>query len=311
MGAETQLASLLQPLLAVDVLGIDIKVSPEGAADLIKAFIPIAAFVVALLVGVLALSQWRDVRRLKAWSKAEPEYPAKDLAASEAILDRAERELEVLLAEPEDVAEVAAAIEPYSPPTTEHQIEPGATGEYPITAAHRVTSERPALERLEIERAALDPHPRWHRIGAKLARPKLLAVLGLVVVLGAAAMVIGVDKLTTFGSGGGQEETTAPDGVPVADFTVAILNGATGVDDPAADIVEKLENNGIPVTGEQAKAPNKAEQSVVMFTSGHRTSAIRVAGTLGIEAIQPIDRPTEKAAGDADVVVVIGQNMVR
>src|SRR5690606_36759780 len=104
MGAETQLASLLQPLLGVDVLGIDIKVSPEGAADLIKAFIPIAAFVVALLVGVLALSQWRDVRRLKAWSAAEPEYPAKDLAASEAILDRAERELEVLLAEPEDVA---------------------------------------------------------------------------------------------------------------------------------------------------------------------------------------------------------------
>ena len=50
---------------------------------------------IALLLP-LYLSQRRDVQRLRAWMNREPEHPAADIAASEAILDRAEAELEEL-----------------------------------------------------------------------------------------------------------------------------------------------------------------------------------------------------------------------
>ena len=49
----------------------------------------------SLLLLPLYLSQRRDLKRLVAWQEREPEHAAADVAASEAILDRAETEIEV------------------------------------------------------------------------------------------------------------------------------------------------------------------------------------------------------------------------
>ena len=102
--------------------------------DQAGAIIAITAGIGILLLLPLYLSQRRDLRRLVEWMEAEPEHPVADAASSEQILDRAETELERLTGEqPVVVAE-------------------------PSGAAARVTSERPALERVTMERAALLPH---------------------------------------------------------------------------------------------------------------------------------------------------------
>ena len=113
----------------------------------------------SLLLLPLYLSQRRDLKRLGAWMEREPEHPAEDLAASEALLDRAETELEALLG-PAVSAE----------PATEVRHGTGAT----VSAATRVTSERPALERITMERAALEPHPRWRRFRRASMQPRWL-----------------------------------------------------------------------------------------------------------------------------------------
>ena len=51
----------------------------------------------ALLLLPLYFSQRRDLQRLHAWMEREPGHPQADIGASEALLDRAETELEALL----------------------------------------------------------------------------------------------------------------------------------------------------------------------------------------------------------------------
>jgi hypothetical protein len=93
-----------------------------------------AVAAVALLGIVLLLplyiSQRRDLLRLRAWMAAEPGHPGVDIARSEAMLDRAEAELEDLLGTPE-----VREPEPGAPPGTP------AAGTTPVPAAYRVTSE--------------------------------------------------------------------------------------------------------------------------------------------------------------------------
>jgi hypothetical protein len=56
----------------------------------IPDLISLAALVGAVLLLPLYLSQRRDVLRLRQLREHAPDHPAKDIAASEALLDRAE-----------------------------------------------------------------------------------------------------------------------------------------------------------------------------------------------------------------------------
>ena len=62
--------------------------------DTVGGFIALGSLIGVLLLLPLYLSQRRDVRRLHAWMEGEPDYPAQNLATSEARLDAAEAELE-------------------------------------------------------------------------------------------------------------------------------------------------------------------------------------------------------------------------
>ena len=48
-----------------------------------------------------------------------------------------------------------------------------------------------------------------------------------------------------------------------------------------------------------------------MYEPGQRRAAKRVAHDLGVKPVQPIDRQTERAAGDADVVVIAGADRAK
>jgi LytR cell envelope-related transcriptional attenuator len=247
----------------------------------------IALVALALLVP-LFISQHRDVRRLREWMESDPDHPVADLAGSETILDRAEAELEELGV-------------PVAPSQATPVPSPAAT---PVPAAARVTGERPALERITMERAALAPHPRWRRFVIVASRPRVLAILAFASVLVGVAAIVATGNLPT-GAGGGTS------GCPESSssVSVAVLNGTQQpglgrrvADDVTANCFE---------LGAVTNSERPFDQTVVMFAAGEQGAAQRVAHALGVKPVQPIDAATQRDAGSADVVVIAGADRAR
>jgi hypothetical protein len=275
----------------------------DAATDL-PAYISLAAVVAFVLLLPLYLSQRRDLQRLHAWMEREPAHPSADLAASEALLDRAEAELEAMFApQPQATgteASEGAAQEPTlvaPPPTTS-----APSAREPLPPAQRVTHERPALERITMERAALQPHPRWRRFVARVGQPRVLSV-------GAAVAVV-LGLVAIFGSGellrGGDEAHHAPKpgAIVPGDVEVGVLNG-TSVPGLAAKVGDDVRVNGFKL-GAVTNSSDQFDQTVVMYEPGEQRAARKVADDLGVKPVQPIDRQTERAAGGAAVVVIAG-----
>ena len=252
----------------------------EDLLGRVAAVASLAAALAFLLLLPLYVSQRRDVRRLRDWMEREPAHPAADLAASEAILDRAEAELEELLGEP-------------ARPATS-------------SAAARVTLDRPALERVTMERAALEPHPRWRTFVARVTQPRAMIAIATAVVLLGAAAIFGSEQLLS------GEDPKARRGGPVvpSETTVAVLNGAPAEEGLAGRLASDLEADDYAI-GDITSATESFDQSVVLYSEGEKRSARRVAKSLEIDAVQALDRATRERAGDADVVVVAGADQAR
>ena len=62
----------------------------------LPAYVSLAAIMAFALLLALYLSQKRDLERLSAWMQLEPGHPAADLSASEALMDRAEADLDAV-----------------------------------------------------------------------------------------------------------------------------------------------------------------------------------------------------------------------
>jgi hypothetical protein len=254
--------------------------------DSAAGFIALGALLGFALLTPLYISQRRDVHRMRAWMEREPDHPAADIVASEAILDRAEVELEELM--------------PETAPEAEREPIPAT----PVTAATRVTHERPALERITMERAALEPHPRWRRFAAAATRPRVLVAIGLLaLVLGAAAILLSEEIL----SGGGDRQPRT-EAIDRAEVTVAVLNG-TSVNGLAGKVSSDVEASGYHPGSISSTTPGFTE-TVVLYANGQKRAAQKVARDLGVDkkAIGPLDRDSRRLAGDADVVVIAGED---
>jgi hypothetical protein len=220
----------------------------------------------------------------------EPDHPAGDLAASEALLDRAEVELEALFAaEPQATAAGGgeqATLEPtlVAPPPAPR---PAASSTGPLPAAQRVTHERPALERITMERAALQPHPRWRRLMGRVGQPAVLSTVATVAVVLGLVAIFGSGELLR--SGGKESPGPRPGAVVPGDVEVAVLNGTS-----------------VPKLGAVANSAKQFDQTVVMYESGQKRAAKKVANDLGVNPVQPITRQVERAADGAAVVVIAG-----
>ena len=249
----------------------------QELADRIPEFVSVAGALGIALLLPLFLSQRRDIRRLRAFMEREPGFPAESVAASESVLDRTETELEHLTGE--------------TPPVTGDQTPvPGSTA-----AAARVTSERPALERVTMERAALQPHPRWRRFIATATKPRVLVVVGIA----ALALAIGgifVSETLLDDDGGGSDKSPKAARVVPGEVTVAVLNGTSeaGLADKVASDVGSNGYQLGTVGGTNGEFPN----TTVMFADGERKAARKVAGDLGIDAdrVEPVDHETELLA---------------
>jgi hypothetical protein len=256
--------------------------------DTVTGFVALGAALGAILLIPLYLSQRRDVLRLREWAEREPEYAAEDFARSEQRLDEAETELERVLGQT-------------SEPATE--VRPPATGETPIPAATRVTHDRPALERITMERAALAPHPRWRQFINRATQPRVLVIVGLAaLVLGAAAIVVSQQLLS---------DDEGPAGphigrVNPADVTVAVLNG-TSVNGLAGKVGSDIEASGY-VLGAVTNTTPDYKKTVVMYADKQKPAAQKVAGDIGVKEVSELDRALRDVVGDADVVVIAGED---
>ena len=254
--------------------------------DTVGGFIALGALVGVLLLLPLYLSQRRDVHRLRAWMEGEPEYPAQNLATSEQRLDAAELELEEITGE-----------------TVIAEPEPGTTPAGGVSAAARVTHERPALERITMERAALLPHPRWRRFAARATQPRVLVAVGFVaLLLGVAAIVVTQDLLST------DEGPRGPHvgAINPADVEVAVLNG-TSINGLAGKVASDIEASGYKVGAITNTAPG-AERTEVFYADQQKPAAEKVARDLGVQKVAPLERDLRELAAGADVVVVAGED---
>ncbi len=276
----------------------------------IPDLISLAAFVGAILLLPLYLSQRRDVLRLRALREHAPDHPAKDIAASEALLDRAEVELEQVLVATGQFPAVALR-EPTTDPGQITPLPPGErlqTGTMRVPAGVSPTSERPALEQLTMEREALLPHPRWRHFAVRVTQPRVLAVVGL------AAVAIGVGALVASGAllGGGNEagaRNAKPGAIAPADISVAVLNG-TSTPGLAGREADNVTSSGFKLdTVTDTRKPY--QQTVVMFGPGQQAAAGKVAHVLGVTPVQPIDAETRGLAPQADVVVIAGADRAK
>jgi hypothetical protein len=253
--------------------------------DLVVALVSLTAAVGFFLLLPLYFSQRRDVLRLRAWMEREPDHPADDLAASEALLDRAEAELEELTGESEALA--ATAVRP-----------PGEAA-----PAQRVTSERPALERVTMERAELQPYPRWRRFVAKATQPRWLAAIGAGAVVIGVAVVFGSDRLLDSFD---DEPGPRVGAVVPEEVAVSVLNG-TSVPGLAAKVGDDIEANGFDLAP-IGTSEDQLDRTVVLYAEGQQKAAKKVASALGGYRVKPIDPATRRVAGDVDVVVIAGED---
>jgi LytR cell envelope-related transcriptional attenuator len=267
------------------------------ALDL-PAYVSAAALLAFALLLPLYVSQRRDVQRLRQWMEREPEHPKADLAASEALLDRAEAELESALGPAVGEGAVVEPTEVKPPPA------PGAHPT-PVSAARRVAHERPALERITMEREALLPHPRWRRLVNRVGQPRVLSVTALLAVVLGLVGIFGSERILRQGS----EDNRGAVAVVPGNVTVAVLNG-TSVPGLAAKVGDDVRVNGFEL-GAVSNSRRQFDQTVVMYEPHQQRAAKKVAHDLGLNPVQPIDRETQRIAGGADVVVIAGADRAK
>jgi LytR cell envelope-related transcriptional attenuator len=272
----------------------------------LPAYVSLAAALACVLLLPLYFSQRRDLERLHLWSEREPGHPQADIAASEALLDRAETELEALLVpKPQAPSDELARGQAVAEPTV--VAPPPPTPASGLPPAQRVTTERPALERITMERAALQPHPRWRRLVGRVSQPRVLSgVAAIAVVLGLAA-IFGSEELLK--GGGESSQGPRPGAIDPGEVDVAVLNG-TSVPGLAAKVGDDVRVNGFRL-GAVTNSRDQIDQTVVMYAPGQQRAAKKVAHDLGVKPLQPIDRQTEQTAGDADVVVIAGADRAK
>ena len=158
-----------------------------------------------------------------------------------------------------------------------------------------------------MERAALLPHPRRRRLVARVTQPGVLSAVAAAAVLLGLAAIFGSEELLK--GGGESDQGSRPGAIVPGEVDVAVLNG-TSVPGLAAKVGDDVRVNGFRL-GAVTNSREQVDQTVVMYGPGQQRAARKVAHDLGVKPLQPINRQTERAAGDADVVVIAGADRAK
>jgi hypothetical protein len=135
----------------------------------------------------------------------------------------------------------------------------------------------------------------------------VLVAIGLLsLLLGGAAILVSEEVLKL----GGDDDARGPRAGEIvrSEVTVAVLNG-TSVNGLAGKISSDVEASGYRPGRISSTEPGVAT-TVVLYAEGQKPAADKVARDLGVDmrAVEPLDRESRRLAGDADVVVIAGED---
>jgi hypothetical protein len=244
----------------------------------IGAFAGLAAFIGLALLALLAFSQARDIRRLREWAGSAPERDAERKESTSVVAAKRAEELREL--------------------------------------EESKTAEREALDQREERRrrrdAGLPELTRRERLGeafsgfgSRLAEPRYLIAIFVVVVLVAGAAIFVVTQGSDNADGkGGQGKSAAA--LKPSEIEVSVLNG-TAVTGLAGTYGNKVERKGFQL-GAVTNSATSFTDSVVMFRRGHAPEARRVASVLGISDVRLMSSDIASVSGGAPVAVVVGED---
>lgn len=249
--------------------------------DLIKEIGSYAGLAAFLGLGVLALLSFthgRDIRRLREWAGSAPERDTERKESTSAIAAQRAEELRAL--------------------------------EESRTAEHEAVEQRDERRRRreeglpEVTRGER-VRERFSGIGERLAEPKYLVALFLVLVLivGGVAYAL-LNGSSDNASGQSGKQTAAK--VKPSEIEVTVLNG-TAVPNLAATYGNKVEGKGFKL-GAVTNTSSSFAESVVMFTRGHKPEAKKVAKQLQISKLQLMSPEIEEISGEANVTVIVGED---
>jgi hypothetical protein len=143
------------------------------------------------------------------------------------------------------------------------------------------------------------------RIGA---RPVVVGLVGLLVLGGAAAALVGGDGGDRAGPAQAKDDNTPRRSrvtVEPGDVTVAVLNGTT-VPGLAAALRDRLVATGFRKGIINDFPDPQLVASVVQYAPGHQAAAQAVGHRFGIGRREPVTAAGRSLAGDATVIVIAG-----
>lgn len=250
------------------------------AIEQIGSYAGLAAFLGLGVLALLCFTQARDIRRLREWAGSAPERDAERKESTSAIAAQRAEELKAL----EDAR------------TAEHE-----------AVSEREERRRRREEGLPEQTTGERVGGFFSRLGERLAEPRWLAVIFVVMVLvvgGVAyALLNGSDEDAKGGQG---KQATAAKQVKPSEVEVAVLNG-TATPGLAATFGDQIESKGYQL-GAVTNSDEPAETSVVMFTTGHKPEAKKVAKQLQIADVKMMTTDIKRDSGEASVAVIIGED---
>lgn len=244
----------------------------------IGAFAGLAAFLGLAVLAMLAFSQGRDLRRLREWAGSAPERDSERKDSTSAAAAKRAEELRAL----EDA-----------------RTEERASLDQREERRRRREAGLPELTRSERLRAGLS------RFGSRIAEPRYLIALFVVVVLVAGGVAYLVTQGSDSADGKGGKAKSAKATKP-GEIEVTVLNG-TAVPGLAAEFGDKVEGKGFQL-GAVTNSSTSFTDSVVMFERGHAPEARKVAKALGISEVRLMTSDIESVSGDASVSVIVGED---
>ena len=311
----------------------------------IGAYAGFAAVIGLAVLSALYFSQARDVRRLREWASRSPDRPATarspdrpaparaPAAATDARAPAGDaraagaREAAAPVAsaagagaatatagDHQTGAPAVTALRPSAPPPPSTQVA-GRGDARPVHAAPggggAVRSGTPPPGRPTRPPEAPAARGLNGRPPERSSLPYVaLAVVGLLIVLGAGAFALGLiggrSDPAPGGSTASQESADDRGGTALApgQVTFSVLNG-TSVDGLGRQVADELEAAGYR-RGNVTNAGAQRSTSVVMYAQGARANARAVAKRLNIRDTEPEDSGSQTLAGDATVIVVVG-----
>ena len=238
----------------------------------IGAFAGLVAFLGLAVLALLSFTQGRDIRRLREWAGSAPERDTeRKEATSAAAAERAE-----------EMRKLEEARE----------------------AESRAAGQRESRR----ERRETGDGGRGAGLASRLGEPRyLIAIFAvLVLVAGGVAFAVLAGGGDEAGGKGGKQGKRASKAVKPSEVEVTVLNG-TAVDGLAGTFGDMVERRGYQL-GAVGNSQSSFSESVVMFKSGNGRAAHRVADSLDISRVQPMNAEIVAAAEGAPVAIVIGED---